>query len=228
VKVILTKVHNQKHIDEFKEKLTLNEQFLTKEDYLVATTAIAQDRTTILPPEQESGIFYLYASGRSLKQIALQSGLTHDVVVLSALQYNWRLRKSAAEESADGNAVEALGKDAVNKIMAMTQLAIDKDMQDILSGSQDPRVSLYIPKNVRDLAVFLDTVGKLNKIASFINPTHQTQITVDNRTVQATVQTSAQPDPIPQVVSGNKLKLLQELIADESTVTTAADATADK
>jgi hypothetical protein len=206
-KVTEQQLAQQKVLKELQESYERDYNWLTDEERNIAERALSQQKTLFVSPSQEAALFGVYAMGRTVTQIARQSGHLPETIVCSLLKYNWCMRMQMANQQADGSVLEVFGKEAIDTIFTMTKIAIENDLKKILAGDMSAADSAFVPKNIKEMKEFLGVVGEVHKIDAFMRlGAKQPLVNVSNQTLTLT---NGQAQTQTQVTDAQTVELLE-------------------
>jgi hypothetical protein len=193
-------------LDKNKDKLDARERALIMTEINKGTTV------SWLSQEHEPAFYAWYAIGRTTKDISELTKVPEPILLLTMLRYNWKERAEADKEA--GNApLSQLAQETYSSIFALTRIALQKELHEVMTGQKDPRQSKFIPQNASQLMDLLDRLREPTEGTTVNN----TQINLNVNATGATPQAAAVTQPAPQLSRLEKLKLMAgEKIIEES------------
>ena len=112
-----------------------------------------------LSPDLEPAMFVWFALGKNTREISQLTMIPEAVILLTMLKYNWKA-KLATYHSSGETGINAVARDTASQILALTTLAVQRDILDVMKEGKDPRSSDYVPKNTTQLKALLDILNK--------------------------------------------------------------------
>ena len=188
-------------VDEFEvpqsieELIKANRHNLTDEEYKAAKRLLAEGKAEVLSEEVAEDLFTFYIQGKSLLQVARIAKKPHITIVLTAFVYNWEKKRIAQKIPNEKKAAEWTLRDLSNNLLALSQLAMQKDTRAIMAGEMKIEDSRWVPKNIKELREMLLFVASAHNI-ELTSPGNGPNITV-NTAVMNNGQQS------PQITSSN-------------------------
>jgi hypothetical protein len=112
---------------------------------------------TYLSPEPEAGAFYYYMMGNTLEEISNKMKYPLDVVILTALYYQWPAKLKTLGELAVTNEpdvdkrMEATKKELVRTLLIATNLVMQRELAEVIAGRKNAKDCALLPKNIHGL-----------------------------------------------------------------------------
>lgn len=107
--------------------------------------------------EAEPALFTWYSMGRSTREISEITSVPEAMVLLTMLRYDWSSRMEVLKSSG-GTPLNSMAHDAASQVFALTKMAIQRDIQEVMTGKKDPRSSKFVPQNANQLMALLDVL----------------------------------------------------------------------
>ena len=142
-------------IEKNKDKLNAREMAVVQSDLNASRQIswLSEDKEAVL-----SNWFYL---GKGTKEIAEMTLIPESIVILTRLRYDWDEKRESLKNAGETH-VGKLLQDTANTVFALTMLAIQKDLADVMTGKKDPRSLPYIPKNISQMKDLQAMVNEAN------------------------------------------------------------------
>lgn len=123
--------------------------------------SIAEGRAQMLSAEKEAGPFYLYLIGDSYETVAEKTGWSVDVIAITALRFHWYEKKLSCGLSSDDDGAKQVLKSAMSAVLAATAHVLTEQAKNVMSGKIDASECKIIPKSVKELQMFVQTVSQI-------------------------------------------------------------------
>ena len=154
-------MNNLDILDNFREKLNANEYASTKH---LITTGLSGPLTE----EKQRKYYPWFLLGKSFKEISELTDIPIGIIVLTACQYDWWTKKDQAEKD-DTSIIEDITKNNMNNLLMLTQLAINNEVADVLTGKKDARDSKYVPQSLNQMKEFMTVVLQVNNVKNLLS-----------------------------------------------------------
>lgn len=150
-------------MDDIKALVAKNDLDLQPDQVKRLTTLLHQKGISYLSPEKEEGPFLLYCMGDDLTTIALKSNFPSDIILLTAIRYDWK-SKALLLNKVRGQTSLEIQKDLANTMLMATWVSIQRELGQVISGKLSANDSKLIPKNAKALSELMDMVNKVNGV----------------------------------------------------------------
>lgn len=163
------------------ELLNQHKDKIPQADYDRVSKAIRNGNISWLSPDVQFSFYTWFAIGKTLQEVSELTEYPYEIIVLTALKYDWIAKREAGK--AGKELVEQVSIENVNNTLALTKLAIDQEIREVMSGKKDARQSMYVPKNSSQLKEFLTLVAQINNVQNMLSaPPKAPQVVVQNNT----------------------------------------------
>lgn len=161
-------------LEQYKDKIPTVE-------YDCIAHAIRTTHISWLSVTQQAECYTWFAIGKDLREISAIVEIPYPIIALTALKYDWVAKRETGRHGKEF--VEQISIENVNNTLALTKLAIDQEIREVMSGKKDARNSLYVPKNSSQLKEFLTLVAQINNVQNMLSaPPKAPQVVVQNNT----------------------------------------------
>jgi hypothetical protein len=99
----------------------------------------------------------LLDSGHTLEKIAEILSCPIEVIILTGQKYEWVVSPK--------DFTEEIKKVSCN-LLTIYQMAVQKELTEIMAGKKDPRESKFVPKNPQDLNIFIKTLFQAQNVTN--------------------------------------------------------------
>jgi len=195
--------HNKEHI---LNKLNEFAGNLSEEEITRAKHCIEVDRILVLSPNIETILYSSFILGKTLTEVAEHHAYPVEMVVLTALHYNWWKRELRDSKDSRVEGIELTANSIAESCLLIISDAVKKQMQEISSGKADSRTSLELVamamKEMKGVASFIGSMKESQKLMNASNPS-KPMVQISNQTLNV----AGQQQTKSEVVSDDK-KLL--------------------
>jgi hypothetical protein len=158
---------------------------------------VQKGSVSYLSPDKEGAPFLLYMTGQDLPGIALRTNYPIDVLLLTAMKYNWIAKAEEMKKSMVDGDLASIKNDIVRMLLVATHTSMQKELSDILSGRSDAKHSQLIPKNIKGLKDLLDMVDSLS---DKVGDKGGVNVTGSGNNIQVNLMTNGEKTPVDQLV----------------------------
>lgn len=116
-----------------------------------------------LAPDREATAFMLYIVGQDIDGIALRTNIPKDVILLTAIRYDWPAKAKEMKASMVEGDLASIKNDIVRMLLVATHKSMQDELSGVLSGQLDAKHSQMIPKNIKALKDLMDMVDSLGE-----------------------------------------------------------------
>lgn len=198
-------------VDKHKDKLDARERSL------IMTELNKGSSISWLSEEHEPAFYAWYAIGRTTKDISDLTKVPEPILLLTMLRYNWKDRVEA-DKQAGCAPLGQLAQETYSSIFALTRIALQKELHEVMTGQKDARSSKFIPQNASQLMDLLDRLSEVPDSPTSVQ--NNTQINLNVVATGAAPKAAVVTAAAPQLSTVEKLKLLAgEKIVEDSTET---------
>ena len=124
-----------------------------------------QGKVVMLADEKAAGPFFLYFLGDSYATVSEKTGWSLDIIGVTAIRNHWYEKKRASSGLDDKDAARNVMKEAASSMLAAVAHTLIAQSRDVLSGKLDASDCKIIPKNMKDLALFMQMVSQIYDLA---------------------------------------------------------------
>lgn len=147
---------------ELKALIAANPLNLPEEKQLSLQNQLARGQLSFLSPDKEGSPFLLYFMGASIEEVAAKTSLPVDVILATAMKYDWLGKAQAMRRDSVLSGMELVKENILRTLLVATQVKIEKELADMFAGRPDAKESALLPKNIHGLRQLLDMVNELN------------------------------------------------------------------
>jgi hypothetical protein len=137
----------------------------TEEMIKAIAQAKDQAKVVMLSHERESGPFFLYFMGDSYSTVSEKTGWGLDVIGVTALRNHWYEKRKITSGLDDKESARKVMKEAASSMLAAVAHTLISQSRDVLSGKLDASECKMIPKNMKDLVLFMQMVSQIYDLA---------------------------------------------------------------
>lgn len=195
--------HNKEHI---LKKLEEYSHFLSEDEVLKAKHCISEDRILVLSSNIETLLYSSFVLGKSLTEVAEHHAYPIEMVVLTALHYNWWKREARDSKESKIEGIETTANSIAESCLLIVGDAVKKQMQEISNGKADSRESLELVslamKEMKSIAAFIGSMKESHKLMNASSPP-KPMVQISNQTLNM----SGQQQTKTEVLSDDKKML---------------------
>ena len=153
-------------VDDLKGLILQNEFGLEQSKVMALVTAVNARQAHYLSPDKEAGLFLLFALGKTLSDIAIETSYPLDLVILTALYYRWPQKATALGLVGEDKSTEEVQKDLLKSVLVATSISVKKQLGDIIAGRADASKNGLIPRNIAGLKQLMETINGMSEKGS--------------------------------------------------------------
>lgn len=207
-----TNINVTHNIDHIEKKLEEYSHLLSEDEIAKAKLAIHNKRLLALSPNIDDVLYSSFMIGKSLTEISEQHGYPLDVVVMTALHFNWWKRKGRDSKEAEVGGIETIALNIAETSLLIIKSAISKQLQEISKGTDDPRESVELVsaamKEMKSVTGFLGSMKQSDRLMNASSP-QKPMVQISNQTLNVAGNQQAKTEVID-----NQKKALPETSED--------------
>lgn len=151
------------------------------------TKLLKEGRISFLSPDKEAIPFALYFSGDSLDTISRKTNYPKDIILLTAIRYNWPGKAEELKVDTSGS-LQEIKDDIIRMMLLATQVTMQKGLADVLAGRDtDGKKFGLLPKDINGLQKLLSLIETPKTEDKGSNP-NGVQVTGSGNQIQVNIQ----------------------------------------
>lgn len=169
-----------------KEKLENRKDFLSTDEYTKALFNLEKKRCNVMNAACEDMLYSSFLLGKTLTEISSNHDIPLEVVVFTALHYNWWNKKSIEEKESDIDGIETISTNIAENCLMIISNVVKKKVQ-VLSGGAIPTLDdvEIVSIAMKEMKNITGWIGSMRAKQEFIAASGQSKplVQISNQTL---------------------------------------------